>query len=53
MDDTDFFSTETITVWSVSDCSRLLKCLFRKQSKKYSVKWDQGFIKRGLLFNNW
>ena len=44
MDDTDLFSTETITVPIVfSDCSRLLNCLCRKQSEKYSAKWDRGF----------
>ena len=43
MDDTDFFSTETfLPCRSVSDCSRLLHCLYRKQSGKYSAKWDRG-----------
>ena len=28
---------------SVSDCSRLLNCLYRKQSENYSSKWGQGF----------
>ena len=37
MDVTDLFSTETITVRSVSDYSRLLNCLYRKESEKYSA----------------
>ena len=28
---------------SVSDCSRLLNCLYRKQSEKCSAKCDRGF----------
>ena len=28
---------------SVSDSSRLPNCLYRKQSEKYSAKWDRGF----------
>ena len=42
MDDTNFFLTETVTCRSVSDCSRLLNCLYRNQSVKYSAKWDRG-----------
>ena len=28
---------------SVSDCSRLLSCLYCEQSEEYSAKWDRGF----------
>ena len=41
MDDTDFFSTETITVSIFfSDCSRLLNnyCLYRKQSENIRLR---------------
>ena len=32
----------------VSDCLRLLNCLYRKQSETYSAKWDCG-LKQGIL----
>ena len=46
MDETDIFSTETIRLpcRSVSDCSRLLNCLYREQSEKYPNKWDRLFL---------
>ena len=43
MDATDFFSTETIPLRSVSDFSRLLNFLYREELEKYSAKWDRGF----------
>ena len=36
------FRQKRLPCRSVSDCSRLLNCLYRKQSEKYSAKWDQG-----------
>ena len=39
MNDTGFFSTEKIPV---PIGFRLLNCLYRKQSGKYSAKWDPG-----------
>ena len=37
MDDTNFFSTETITL-----PFNLFAIVFRKQAGKYSAKWDRG-----------
>ena len=39
MDDTDFFSTETI-IMPIG--FRLFNYLYRKQSERYSAKWDRG-----------
>ena len=43
MDDTDFFSTETISVPINFRLFAIAHCLYRKQSEKYSAKWDWGF----------
>ena len=37
------FRQKRILCQLVSDCSRLLNCLCRKQSEKYLAKWDRGF----------
>ena len=43
MDDSDFFRQKQLAHRLVSDCSQLLNCLYRKQSEKYSAKWNRGF----------
>ena len=37
------FRQKRLPCRSVSDCSRLFNCLYRKQSGKYSAKWDRSF----------
>ena len=39
------FRQKRLPCWSVSDCLRLINCLYRKQLEKYSAKWDRGFIR--------
>ena len=38
-----YFRQKRLPCRSVSDCPLLLNCLYRKQSEKYSAKWDRGF----------
>ena len=38
------FRQKRLMCRSASDCSRFLNCLSRKQSEKYSAKWDRGLI---------
>ena len=37
------FRQKRLPYRSVSDCSRLLNCLYRKQSGKYSARWNRFF----------
>ena len=37
------FRPKRLTCRSVSDGSRLLNYLYRRQSETYSAKWDRGF----------
>ena len=50
-----FFRQKRLSCWSVSDCSRLLNCLYRKQSQIYSGKWDRGskqhMLNQIIIFN--
>ena len=41
---TETFRQKRLTCRSVSDCSRLLKCLYPKQSETFPAKWDRGII---------
>ena len=43
------FRQKRLPCRSVSDSERLLNCLFRKQSEKYSAKWDRGFRFHGTI----